>query len=165
LTVKSKILSLSLAFLFSCAPAAPEIIETAPEGLIPKNEMTNILTDVHIIEGARIGKMVLGDSLYALDHYKALWKKHHISEAIYDSSFQYYSRNAELMDEMYEEVLTRLTTMTSELQGTIIKAKEGEEDDEEEGKEEEAEDEEEDKTETEQSPELLEEVSDSSATN
>jgi len=78
--------------------------------------MVKILTDVHIIEGARIGTKVLGDSLSAKDHYEVLWNKYQISPEVYDSSFRFYSRNAERMDLMYEEVLTNLTKLSSEVQ-------------------------------------------------
>ncbi len=89
--------------------------------------MTDILTDVHILEGARIGKKVLGDSLYTYDHYQKLWDKHQVSETLYDSSFEFYCRNAERMDRMYEEILTRLSRKSSELAAQGIEEEEEEE--------------------------------------
>jgi len=112
-------LFLGLALLTACAPEAPQKTADIPDWVIPEDKMINILTDVHIIEGARIGKKVLGDSLYALDHYMKLWDKHHIRESQYDSSFRFYSRNAEKMDVLYEQVLTNLSTMSSAVEGEI----------------------------------------------
>ena len=110
-------LFLGLAFLTACAPEAPKKTADVPDWVISEDKMIAILTDVHIIEGARIGKKVLGDTLYALDHYMKLWDKHHIRESQYDSSFRFYSRNAEKMDVLYEQVLTNLSTMSSEIEG------------------------------------------------
>lgn len=107
--------------LFGCGPEAPEKVESPPEWLIPEDKMVDILTDVHIIEGARIGTKVLGDTLPVKVHYDLLWHKHEINQALYDSSFQYYSRNAERMDVMYEEVLTRLTKVSSRIETPATK--------------------------------------------
>ena len=114
LTGFKHILSFSLLLLLvACAPDAPPKIEDAPDWVIPEDKMTDLLTDMHIIEGARIGTRVLGDTLSVNAHYEKLWEKYEVSAAIYDSSFRFYSRNAERMDLMYEEVLTRLTKMST----------------------------------------------------
>lgn len=114
----------------SCGPEAPEKSEDLPEWIIPEDKMVDILTDVHIVEGARIGQSVLGDSLPAKYHYNVLWEKHGVNAALYDSSFRFYSRNAERMDLMYEEVLTRLTKMSSQLEANPNAEDEEEEEDE-----------------------------------
>jgi hypothetical protein len=115
--------------LVACGPEAPEKTEALPDWIIPEEKMVDVLTDVHIIEGARIGQSVLGDSLPAKFHYQKVWEKYNINAALYDSSFRYYSRNAERMDLMYEEVLTRLTKMSSELEANPNKKEEEEEED------------------------------------
>jgi len=120
LSVKFKYhLALCAALLSACAPNAPKKSADIPNWVIPEAKMIYILTDVHIIEGARIGKGVLGDSLFAIYHYQKLWDKHNIRESQYDSSFRFYSRNAEKMDVLYEQVLTNLSTMSSEIEGDI----------------------------------------------
>ncbi len=104
---------LILLALFACAPEAPEKSVDVPDWAIPEDKMVNVLLDVHILEGARIGTKVLGDSLPVKSHYDHLWNKHGITRELYDSSFRFYSRNSERMDKMYEEVLVRLTKMSS----------------------------------------------------
>lgn len=99
--------------LNACGPQAPEKTEELPDWIIPEDKMVEVLTDVHIVEGARIGKKVLGDSSSAKAYYDLIWHKYGITEELYDSSFRFYSRNAERMDLMYEEVLTRLTKLSS----------------------------------------------------
>ncbi|MGK0406437.1 MAG: hypothetical protein ACJAZH_000249 [Roseivirga sp.] len=110
-------LGFCLLIFSACSPQAPQKTADLPEWIIPEDIMMAVLTDVHIIEGARIGKTVLGDSLWTIDHYDKLWEKYHISETLYDSSFRFYSRNPEKMDQLYEQVLTNLSTMSSELEG------------------------------------------------
>lgn len=76
--------------------------------------MVMVLTDLHLVEGARSGQRILGDSLRAPDrYYQALWKKYDISKARYDSNFRYYSRKAPQMNELYAEVLKRLSKLES----------------------------------------------------
>jgi len=125
LTAKYKYyLGISIAILSACAPESVQKTADTPDWVIPEDKMIVILTDVHLIEGARIGKKVLGDSLYAIDHYTKLWDKHNIRESQYDSSFRFYSRNAEKMDLLYEEVITNLSTMSSLAEGENPEAKE-----------------------------------------
>lgn len=117
MTARLSILTFVLGLILSaCGPTAPEKSEPLPDWIIPPDKMTDVLTDVHIIEGARIGTSVLGDSLPAIKHYEVLWSKYGITEELYDSSYRFYSRNAERMDLMYEEVLERLTKMSTELE-------------------------------------------------
>lgn len=114
LIAKRFMLLMVLGFgLNACGPQAPEKTEDFPDWIIPEDKMVDVLTDVHIVEGARIGKKVLGDSSSAKAYYDLVWHKYGITEELYDSSFRFYSRNAERMDLMYEEVLTRLTKMSS----------------------------------------------------
>lgn len=119
-----------LAFwLVACQPPQAPVKETPlPDWVMPEDKMTEIMIDVHIIEGARIGKKVLGDSLYALDHYQKLWDKHGITKEYYDSSFDFYCQNAERMDRIYEDVILRLSEISSEQ----AKKNKGRKDDEEE---------------------------------
>jgi hypothetical protein len=125
LTAKLKYyLGFCLLIFSACSPQAPKKSADLPEWIIPEDKMMAVLTDVHIIEGARIGKTVLGDSLWTIDHYNKLWKKHHISETLYDSSFRFYTRNPEKMDQLYEQVLTNLSTLSSEIEGTSDSDKE-----------------------------------------
>ena len=78
--------------------------------------MTDILVDVHLIEGARTGLTVLGDTAYSLpDYYDVMFEKHNITEEQFRTSFSYYTRKPEVMDPMYEEVIERLTVIETEL--------------------------------------------------
>lgn len=112
MTARYFILGLLLWSLQACGPEATPKEAPLPDWAIPEDRMTDIMTDVHILEGARIGKRMIGDTNWAHDHYQRLWEKYNINEAIYDSNFRLYSKNAERMDRIYEEVMARLTEMT-----------------------------------------------------
>ncbi len=131
LIVKNWYIFLLVFGLVACqAPQAPEKETPLPDWVIPEDKMTDILLDVHIIEGARIGKKVLGDSLYALDHYNKLWEKHQISKEHYDSSFDFYCQNAERMDRIYEDVILKLSEISSEQAATSPRHQDEEEEEE-----------------------------------
>lgn len=79
--------------------------------------MVMILTDVHLLEGARSGTRVLGDSLHRpSDYYKKVYEKYEIDAARYDSVFSWYSAHAPLMNELYARVLERLNRLEAQQQ-------------------------------------------------
>lgn len=105
--------SLAALGLGSCAPPAPQKVDPRPDGVLSEAEMVEILTDAHIIEGARIGSQMMGDSLSIDVYYDKLWDKYQISRSIYDSSFSYYARNPQVMEQLYQRVLANLSSEAS----------------------------------------------------
>lgn len=79
-----------------------------PENLIPKKKMTQMLLDVHLIEGVRSGVRVLGDTVSVDTYYKSFYEKYNVTQAQYDSSFRYYSHYPREMMEMYSVVIDSL---------------------------------------------------------
>ncbi|MCT4622380.1 MAG: DUF4296 domain-containing protein [Schleiferiaceae bacterium] len=89
-----------------------------PEGLLPPEKMVAVLTDVHLIEGARTGLVIMGDSTVGVrEHYKAFFEKHNVTQAEFDSSFVYYSKNPKEFDEIYVKVIENLSVIESEVKG------------------------------------------------
>lgn len=70
--------------------------------------MTQILVDVHRIEGARSGIRILGDSAVVDVYYQGLFEKYGITKAQYDTSFVYYGHFPKQMMEMYDIVIDSL---------------------------------------------------------
>lgn len=101
-----------MLLLGSCMPEGLEE-ESKPAYFLPQDSMVELMVDIHLLEGARIGKETIGDSLPIHAHYENVWEKHGIRKARYDSNFLFYSRNALLMDEVYEQVLERLSRLES----------------------------------------------------
>ena len=90
--------------------------ETLPENIIGKEEMVEILTSVHLIEGARTGFVITGDSVHGInEYYKALYIQHNVTQTEFDSSFLYYSKRPVVLNKMYEKVIENLSVIESEL--------------------------------------------------
>lgn len=70
--------------------------------------MTQMLIDVHLIEGSRSGLRVLGDSVSVDVYYKSLFDKYDVTQAQYDSSFRYYSHYPAQMMDIYDVVIDSL---------------------------------------------------------
>ena len=79
-----------------------------PEDVIPAEKMVPILVDVHIVEGARNGSLILGDTNDIEDYYAKVYNKHGITEAAFKRSFKFYNGEPELFIPIYEKVLDSL---------------------------------------------------------
>lgn len=96
--IRGSILCLLLC-LFSC--------EQKPEGLLSKGEMEEVLYDYHIAQ-------FMASSLPFDDRYKsriyidAVYDKHGITEAQFDSSLVYYNRHTDDIKDIYDHVKRRL---------------------------------------------------------
>ena len=101
------LLFLLIAFLFlSC--------EEKPEGLLSKREMEEVLYDYHIAQ-------YMASSLSYEDRYKshlyveAVFEKHGITEAQFDTSLIYYNRHTEDMSDIYNHVKSKLEDYDAKL--------------------------------------------------
>jgi hypothetical protein len=104
--VKNSFLILIVLFCASCIkPAEP------PVGIIPKDTMSYILTDIHIAEAKLSVKPLMQDS--ARENYSntktSIFKKYHISEGRFNESFDWYTQNIEQLDKIYEVVVDSLS--------------------------------------------------------
>ena len=63
---------LLLSVLNACAPRMER--PTDVSGMIPPDSMTIILTDIHLIEGAKVGDNIMGDTLRAASYFKKIYE-------------------------------------------------------------------------------------------
>ena len=67
-----------------------------PSGVIPESEMENLLYDYHLAKS-------MGDNLPYSENYKkalyldAVFRKHGTTQAVFDSSMVWYTRNTEVL--------------------------------------------------------------------
>lgn len=88
-----------------------------PQWLLPEDSMVLILTDIHLVEGARSGTQILGDSLHRpSDYYKKVYEKYGLTASKYDSIFSWYSAHAPLMNQLYARMLERLNRLEARQQ-------------------------------------------------
>ncbi|RRD02243.1 DUF4296 domain-containing protein [Prevotella sp. OH937_COT-195] len=90
-------------FFTACKPSVPSEI-------IQPGEMEEILLDLHIAEGMANANPSATDNMeyYKLLYRLGVFKKHDITQAQFDSSMVYYSRHADRLHDIYEEVAERL---------------------------------------------------------
>ena len=86
--------------------ASPEV--KIPENILTQEQMMPIMVDIHVIEGARNGSIMLGDTNGIEDYYAKVYEKHGITEDQFKSSFAFYSNNPTVFIPIYEEVLDSL---------------------------------------------------------
>ncbi|HEY1024726.1 MAG TPA: DUF4296 domain-containing protein [Sphingobacteriaceae bacterium] len=92
-----------LIFLVSCAG------EGEPKGLIDREKMVLVLTDVHLANAYTSTVMDL-DTMKQItaDYLHLVYKKHGIDSVRFKQSLKYYSEHPGILSEMYDQVLDRL---------------------------------------------------------
>ena len=77
---------------------------SAPKDVLDKPQMLSLLTDVHIIDGELYNVAQQPDSLYKFgtNKYKAVFKKHHTNDAQFRKSLEYYTRQPEVIQDIYD---------------------------------------------------------------
>lgn len=102
-----------LCFLASCGGPKKELLrgKLSADSVIPRNEMINVLVDVHLVEASlnlqrnREGNV----PLLTQNYYQWLCRKHHISHQRFRDNLNYYKMDPENFSKMYEEVVKNLT--------------------------------------------------------
>lgn len=92
---------LALLFFGAC------IGSTVPDGIIKPDKMTNLMVDVHIVDGSIYDiDTQVADSLYkyGINRYLKVFKNHHTDSLQFRKSMEYYSLHTEQLEEMYAEI-------------------------------------------------------------
>lgn len=83
-----------------------------PHDVIPMKQMIEVMTDVHLAEAAKDAPTADNKSKHTIEEYYAfIFDKYHITKDQFQHSFNFYKSNPELMEEIYAEVLTRLSEL------------------------------------------------------
>ena len=95
------IIFLLLTFLlYACSPSLPK-------GILGEKKMTDVLVDYHLAQGMAEAQGENQD-VARYKYIQAVFRKHHITEAEFDSSMVYYSGRAEVFTQIYKNVVTRV---------------------------------------------------------
>lgn len=82
-----------------------------PAGILSPADMENLLVDYHLAQGmAQASNAGKEDELRYI-YIRAALRKHHVEEAVFDSSIVYYSKNSEQMAIIYDHVRNRLEAL------------------------------------------------------
>ena len=85
--------------------------ETIPGNVINKEEMTGLLTELHVAQSSlndRTGKSK--SEMTNDDCLEIVLEKHSIKREKFLRSLKFYTENPELLNEMYDSVIVRLNT-------------------------------------------------------
>lgn len=94
--------------LQACKQELPEV----PAEVIPMAEMKLILADIHIADAVAETKAQGGDNERQLteQYYAQIFKNRGVTREEYNQSYSFYQHTPVLMDKLYEDVLTELST-------------------------------------------------------
>lgn len=89
-----------------------------PKGVIKPAEMENLLYDYHLAKAA--SEDLPYDERYKQTLYmEYVFKKHHTTEAVFDSSLVWYTRNTDKLSKMYENINKRFKSQQESLDNLI----------------------------------------------
>ncbi|MDB4060882.1 DUF4296 domain-containing protein [Vicingaceae bacterium] len=106
-----------LALVFISVIACQQKVEK-PDYLLEKDTFVEVLKDFQTAESiVRLGYNRTTDSLIFNDSiFAAVFRKYEITEAVFDSNFSYYSNNPIEFEELFEKVITNLSTRSAKIQ-------------------------------------------------
>ena len=114
---RSSILVLLLALLFSGCYKVNKLEVKKPANLIPENKMIDILTDMEIIQGAAIYNREHYPEYKDIKagYYQVLYNRYHVTKSQIRSSLNYYNNKGDVMANIYDGVMSKLTEKQSVL--------------------------------------------------
>jgi hypothetical protein len=103
--------------ILSCTKPQVEI----PAGILKKEQLVPILADVHIAQAASVMNAASDSTRYSLSELmKYIFKIHNTTQAQYDSSVGFYTHHPEIMEQIYDSVITELSKKQGEVEGSSI---------------------------------------------
>ena len=93
--------------LVACSPSRPR-------GILSEKKMTDVLVDYHLAQGMAEAQVTDAD-VVRYKYIQAVFKKHRITEAEFDSSMVYWSGRAEEFTHIYDNVVNRVQAQAERL--------------------------------------------------
>ncbi len=88
-----------------------------PDGVMSQREMRSFLTDLHLLEGVLLQNTATsGDERVEVYYYNALFEKHGITKADFDSSLVYYTKQPKRFERIYASVTRNLEEVEKDVQ-------------------------------------------------
>lgn len=86
-----------------------------PDGVMTRREMQAFLIDLHLTEGVLMSESSLSENEKA-SYYQALFQKHGISKAEFDSSLVYYTKNPKMFERIYAKVTKHIENVKADVE-------------------------------------------------
>lgn len=106
-------------FIYGCVICSLLLLSSCdgrPKGVLSKSEMTDVVTEMHKLDGALSEKGLLynHDAEKQL-YYNSVFKKYGITQAEFDSSLVWYTKNPKRFELVYLDVMLRLTALDEDV--------------------------------------------------
>ena len=118
MTRNTFLMIIGLIMITSCyTKHGPEAV-AMPDNLIERDTLVFILADIEIIESALRQDQNFGKETDDKrdSYYRSIFANYNISKGQFDSSMMYYRQDMAVIDGIYEDVITRLSVITSEVE-------------------------------------------------
>ena len=81
-----------------------------PKGILSHEQMESVLTDIHVVDGSLIDKMMVPDTMfkYGNAQYMQTFKQHKIDSGDFKKSFKYYANKPDELFEIYDKITANL---------------------------------------------------------
>lgn len=98
------------------AIAAVIACNKVPDGILSEKKMKDVMIDIHIAEGL-IGNdaKTFPDSIRKDALFQSVFKKHNITQAVYDSSLVWYGQNLDILMNIYDLALNDINERVRDL--------------------------------------------------
>jgi len=106
----------SLFIFFTACILLLSSCEGKPSGVLSDRQMTYVLTEMHKTDAVLNEKgLTYGHYNSKAPYYKFIFKKYRITQAQFDSSLVWYTKNPRVFENIYEKVVTNLTVLQKEV--------------------------------------------------
>lgn len=90
--------------------------ESRPKGVLSQSDMASVLTEMHITDATMYEKnMAYNHYSEKAPYYKFILKKYGITQAQFDSSLVWYTKNPRVFGNIYDKVMVNLTSLQKEV--------------------------------------------------
>jgi hypothetical protein len=115
--VRSLLIICLLLLLGACRQG--DVINQIPSDVLTREQMIPLLVDIHLTEASlklNQSNIKPGEiKLYYSSAYTPIFKKHKTSPKQFEQSIQWYTKHIDQLDEIYTEVITRLSKLETQL--------------------------------------------------
>jgi hypothetical protein len=102
-----------------------DVMNQLPSNILSKDQMISLLVDIHLTEASlklnQTNIQPKEKKLHYSSAYLPVFKKHKTTPVQFDQSMQWYARHIEQLDEIYTEVITRLSQLETQLKVKPLK--------------------------------------------
>ena len=101
-------------FLLICLFLIASCKVRRPDAVLPESTMESLIYDYHIAK-AMVDDVNFADNYKRAMYIEALFNKYDVTEAQFDSSLVWYTRNTDILSKMYERVAVKLKTKQNQI--------------------------------------------------